>query len=100
MRSATEDDNAAMLRLEAMSFGEHHHPDSCPPWQVMTADGGSVVVCDDTEIVGMARYLDFEMTVPGGASGPSSRSPSRGGRSTHRRVRTWDFGTSRVKSRT
>lgn len=85
MRSATEDDHAAISRLEATSFGEYHHPESQRPWQVMTADSGSVVVCDDTEIIGIARYLDFEMTVPGGAVVPTAGLSAVGVAPTHRR---------------
>ncbi len=32
----------------------------------MVADDGGVVVCDGTDIVGMAIYLDLRLTVPGG----------------------------------
>jgi predicted acetyltransferase len=85
VRSATEDDHAAISRLEATSFGAYPHPESQRPWQVMTADGGSVVVCDDAEIIGIARYLDFEMTVPGGAVLPTAGLSAVGVAPTHRR---------------
>jgi predicted acetyltransferase len=71
VRSATEDDQTAMLRLAATGFGAFNDPESRPPWRVMAADGGSVVVSEDGDIVGMARYLDMRLTVPGGAVLPA-----------------------------
>ncbi|MDF2825326.1 MAG: eis, partial [Mycobacterium sp.] len=51
----------------------------------MTADGGSVVVDDGPEVVGMARYLDMEMTVPGGAVLPVAGVSAVAVAPTHRR---------------
>lgn len=51
----------------------------------MVADGGSVVVCDGSEIVGMACYLDLEMTVPGGAVVPTAGLSAVAVAPTHRR---------------
>ena len=73
VRSADESDQQAMSRLAATCFGAYTSAESRPPWQVMIADGGSVVVEDHSfpggaEIAGMARYLDMELTVPGGAT--------------------------------
>ena len=70
VRSATDDDQQAMSRLAATGFGVYMAPESKRPWRVMVAEGGSVVVADGPEIVGMACYLDMELTVPGGATLP------------------------------
>jgi len=85
VRSATEDDQAAIARLEATCFGAYLDPESRRPWQVMVADGGSVVVCDGSEIIGMACYLDLEMTVPGGAVVPTAGLSGVAVAPTHRR---------------
>ncbi len=65
VRSATEDDQQAITRLAATCFVAYDPPERRPPWQVMAADEGSVVVTEGAEIVGMARYLDMQLTVPG-----------------------------------
>src|SRR5690349_19998511 len=70
VQSATDDDQQAMSRLAAPGFGVYMAPESKRPWRVMVAEGGSVVVADGPEIVGMACYLDMELTVPGVATLP------------------------------
>jgi predicted acetyltransferase len=85
VRSATEDDQSAMSRLAAVCFGAYTDSESSPPWQVMVADEGSVVVEDGAEIVGMARYLDMELTVPGGAVLPTAGLSAVAVAPTHRR---------------
>lgn len=75
----------SMLRLDATSFGVHTPPESQPPWKVMAADEGSVVVTDGDDVIGTALYLDLEMTVPGGARLPVAGVSAVAVAPTHRR---------------
>jgi predicted acetyltransferase len=84
VRSATEDDEPAMGQLEATCFGQFPRSGS-RPWQVMVADNGAVVVEERAEIVGMARYLDLLLTVPGGALVPVAGLSAVAVAPTHRR---------------
>ena len=47
--------------------------------------GSAVVACDGTDIVGMSSFLDFELTVPGGAVLPMAGVSSVAVAPTHRR---------------
>jgi predicted acetyltransferase len=57
----------AMARLAAACFGAFRSPEANDMWRSMMAADGAVVACDGPEIVGMALYLDLQLTVPGGA---------------------------------
>ena len=74
-----------MSRLAATCFGGYMSPESQPPWKVMVAENGSLVVPDGPEIIGMARYLDMEMTVPGGVTLPVAGVSAVAVAPTHRR---------------
>lgn len=74
-----------MSRLAATCFGAYTEPESQPPWKAMVAENGSLVVADGAEIIGMARYLDMEMTVPGGAVLPTAGVSAVAVAPTHRR---------------
>ncbi len=41
-------------------------------WRSMTPDGGALIACDGPDVVGMAIYLDMQLTVPGGAVLPTA----------------------------
>lgn len=72
LRTATEDDWAAMAVLGATGFGEDWDAESMAAWRTLTTPDSSIVVCDGDEVVGMSGYLDLELTVPGGAVLPTA----------------------------
>ena len=59
-----------MSLLGAASFGGFLHPDSLAAWRTQMPTDSTVVACDGRDIVGMAHYLDLQMTVPGGVAVP------------------------------
>ncbi len=67
LRTATDDDWAAMAVLGAVGFGEDWDAESMVAWRTLTTPDSTVVVCDGDAVVGMSGYLDLELTVPGGA---------------------------------
>nr|WP_235215852.1 enhanced intracellular survival protein Eis [Mycobacterium kyorinense] len=70
LRTVTDDDWPAVLLLDDTSFGVSTHPDSIAAGRALTPADAAVVVCDRSigeAVVGFAVYLDFELTVPGGA---------------------------------
>jgi predicted acetyltransferase len=70
LRSAAEDDRAAMSLLAATCFGAGGHLDSLPAWRTLMPADNAVLACDGDDIVGMAMYFDLQMTVPGAAVVP------------------------------
>ena len=72
LRTATDADWQAMALLGATSFGGFVHPDSMTAWRSAMPDNSTVVACDGRDIVGMAHYLDLQLTVPGGAVLPTA----------------------------
>ena len=70
IRSATDADWPGILLLDATCFGRFGHSDTFAAWRSMIPRDGSVVACDGDDIVGMAHYLDLNVTVPGGAVVP------------------------------
>ena len=56
-----------MYLLAAVSFSDFIGPESAAAWRTLMPADGAVVVCDGSEVVGMALYLDLRVTVPGGA---------------------------------
>lgn len=72
LRTATDDDWAAMAVLGAVGFGEDWDAESMAAWRTLTSPDSSLVVCDGDAVVGMSGYLDLELTVPGGAVLPAA----------------------------
>jgi predicted acetyltransferase len=66
IRSATDADWRGIALLDATSFGHVTDPHTFAVWRSMMPSEGSVLACHGGDIVGMAHYLDFHMTVPGG----------------------------------
>ena len=85
IRSATDADWSAIALLDATSFGRFGHPESLTAWRSMMPSEGTVLACDDGDIVGMAHYLDMQLTVPGGAVLPMAGITIVGVAPTHRR---------------
>jgi predicted acetyltransferase len=67
VRTAEERDWPAMALVAATCFGGWRPDDANAMWRSMMPDGSAVVACDGTDVVGVALYLDLELTVPGGA---------------------------------
>ncbi|MEO6792586.1 MAG: enhanced intracellular survival protein Eis [Mycobacterium sp.] len=72
LRTATDDDWAAMAVLAATGFGKDWDSESMVAWRTLTTPDSVIVVCDGDEVVGMSGYLDLELTVPGGAVLPTA----------------------------
>ncbi len=70
IRSATDADWPAIALLDATSFGRFGHPESLTAWRSLMSADSTVLVCDGGDVVGMAHYLEMEVTVPGGAALP------------------------------
>ncbi|MBP1822620.1 putative acetyltransferase [Mycobacterium sp. OAE908] len=85
IRSAADADWPAIALLDATSFGRFGHPESLGAWRSMMPPEGTVLACDDGDIVGMAHYLDMRLTVPGGAALPMAGVTIVGVAPTHRR---------------
>jgi predicted acetyltransferase len=85
IRSATDADWPAIALLDATSFGRFGHPESLTAWRSMMPSDGTVLACDGGDIVGMAHYLDMQLTVPGGAVLPMAGVTLVGVAPTHRR---------------
>ncbi|WP_237569829.1 enhanced intracellular survival protein Eis [Mycolicibacterium lacusdiani] len=71
--------------LTATSFGSTWHPETFTAWRTAMPPRSSVVVADGDDLVGQAHYLDFELTVPGGAVLPTAGITWVGVAPTHRR---------------
>ena len=85
IRSAVDADWPAIQRLDATSFGRFGHPESLDAWRSLMPVDGTVLACDGDDIVGMAHYLDMQLTVPGGAVLPMAGVTIVGVAPTHRR---------------
>ncbi len=59
-----------MALLAATCFGNRRPQEATDMWRAMMPAGSAVVACDGPDVVGMAAYLDLELTVPGGARLP------------------------------
>ena len=70
IRSAVEGDWAALNRLHATSFSSFQPDETIAAVRSMMPADAVVVACDGEDVVGMAMYLDLELTVPGGARLP------------------------------
>ncbi|MGE2717091.1 enhanced intracellular survival protein Eis [Mycolicibacterium litorale] len=67
LRTATEDDWPLMRRLDATSFGHVVDPSALATWRTMIPGDAALVVADGPDVVAQALFLDFQLTVPGGA---------------------------------
>jgi predicted acetyltransferase len=67
IRTAEDADWPAMALLAASCFGSFRPPETTDMWRSLIPAGGAVVACDADDVVGMAFYLDLQLTVPGGA---------------------------------
>lgn len=85
IRSAADADWPAIALLDATSFGRFSHPESLTAWRSLMPSDGTVLACDGDDIVGMAHYLDMQLTVPGGAVLPMAGITIVGVAPTHRR---------------
>ena len=85
LRDATEDDWPKIALLTSVSYGADWRDETFASWRTALAADGSVVVADGDHIVGMAHYLDFRLTVPGGAVLPVAGITWVGVAPTHRR---------------
>jgi predicted acetyltransferase len=85
IRSATDADWRGISLLQATSFGASEDPESLDSWRTMMPDGATVIATDGSDVVGMAHYLDLQMTVPGGAVLPVAGITMVGVAPTHRR---------------
>lgn len=85
LRDVTEDDWPGIALLDAVSFGTFWHPETVAAWRTQMPARSSVVVSDGDDIVGTAHHLDFELTVPGGATLPAAGLTWVGVAPTHRR---------------
>ncbi|GLP77165.1 UPF0256 protein [Mycobacterium antarcticum] len=85
LRDLVEDDWPAVGLLAATSYGSFWHPETFTAWRSLMPARSSVVVGDGDDVVGMAHYLDLELTVPGGAVLPVAGITWVGVAPTHRR---------------
>lgn len=85
VRDAVEDDWPGIRLLTGVSYGANWRPETFDAWRTLMPPRSSVVVSDGPDIVGMAHYLDFAMTVPGGAQLPAAGITWVGVAPTHRR---------------
>src|ERR1700742_4145517 len=67
IRAVEDADWAAMALLGAAALGNARPQETTDMWRTMMPSSGAVVACDGPDVVGMAMYLDLELTVPGGA---------------------------------
>jgi predicted acetyltransferase len=67
LRTATDEDWRGMSLLAATCFGSRRPSEVNDMWRTMIPADGALVACHGPDIVGMAFYLDLQLTVPGGA---------------------------------
>lgn len=72
VRTADDNDWAAMSVLSAAGFAEDWDPEAMAAWRTLTTPDSVIVACDGSEVVGMSGYLDLELTVPGGVVLPAA----------------------------
>lgn len=56
-----------MTLVTATGFGVERPPDTTEVWRSMMPQDGAVVACDGDDVVGVAVFMDLQLTVPGGA---------------------------------
>jgi predicted acetyltransferase len=67
IRTAEEADWPAMALIGATGFGVWRPQETNEVWRTMMPADSAVVACDGTDVVGVALFLDLQLTVPGGA---------------------------------
>ena len=67
IRTAHEADWPAITLIAATGFGSWRAPETNEVWRTMMPADSAVVACDGTDVVGVALFLDLQLTVPGGA---------------------------------
>jgi predicted acetyltransferase len=67
IRTAEDADWPAMALLAATCFGDRRPQETTDTWRTLMPAGSAVVACDGPDVVGVAIYLDLQLTVPGGA---------------------------------
>ena len=72
LRTATDDDWRGMSLLAATCFGSRRPSEVNDMWRTMIPADGALVACDGPDVVGMAFYLDLQLTVPGGTVLPAA----------------------------
>ena len=66
-RTAEDADWPAVALIAATGFGVWTQQETAEAWRSLIPAGGAVVACDGPDVVGVAVFLDLELTVPGGA---------------------------------
>lgn len=85
IRSATDADWSAIAQLDATNFLVPRTVESFDGWRSLIPPDGSVVACDDGDVVGTAHFFDMRLTVPGGAVLPMAGLTITAVAPTHRR---------------
>lgn len=67
IRTAEDADWPAMALLAATCFGAFRPQEAIDMWRTLIPADGAVVTCDGDAVIGMAFFLELQLTVPGGA---------------------------------
>jgi predicted acetyltransferase len=67
IRTAEDADWSAMALLGATCFGQWRPAEANDIWRTMMPADSAVVACDGPDVIGMALFLDLQLTVPGGS---------------------------------
>ncbi len=67
IRAAEDSDWPAISLIGATGFGVWRPDETADVWRSMMPSDSAIVACDGTEVVGVALFLDLQLTVPGGA---------------------------------
>jgi predicted acetyltransferase len=65
-RTAEDSDWPAISLIGATGFGVWQPDETAAMWRSMMPSDSAVVACDGTDVVGVALFLDLQLTVPGG----------------------------------
>ena len=85
IRPAAAEDWPGISLVAAAGFGVWRPQETVEVWRSMMPPGSTVVACDGTDVVGVALFLDLQLTVPGGAVLPMAGVSFVTVASTHRR---------------
>ncbi len=85
LRDAAEADWPGIRLLAATSYGSFWHAETFEAWRALMPPRSSVIVEDGGDVVGMAHYVELELTVPGGGILPAAGITWVGVAPTHRR---------------
>ncbi|KWX68365.1 hypothetical protein ASJ79_18045 [Mycobacterium sp. NAZ190054] len=69
-RTAEDSDWPAIGLIGATGFGVWRPEETTEVWRSLMPADAAVVACDGPDVVGVALFLDLELTVPGGAALP------------------------------